>query len=279
MSAATSANVNGKNVAATAVAATTTAVEVGDWKCAPPEIKRSTTGPAATTYQFKILQAPHDMVVYTKELSAQAVAAAIPPLSARDGEYHSYMTDFFQMFLTDFPKLFAKKHPPAAYVNILSHTFVSFPPPVDPAPAEYTVILNPVEFTIQNGKFIFTWAVELPTVDVQDELVITDVVEPEEPAAPPAIIELSDVEDADNADKELPIVIGSGIAAAGHRMSDRQFRDRQRVEEARLRAKLATVRAERALERYISRYGDYESEEMSSSEDGGETTDVGESMA
>jgi hypothetical protein len=249
----------------------TTEVQVGDWKCAQPEIERAKNSPA-TTYRFKILQAPHDMVVYTAELSATAISAATIPLTARNGEYHSYMTDFFQAFLTDFPKLFAKKHPPAAYINVLSHTFTNIVSPPDIVQPEYTVILNPVEFTIQNGKFIFVWSAELPSIDLHNESPLT--VESTEAERDAVVIELSDVEDGENADKEMPIVMGSGIAV---RMSDRQFRDRQRVEEARLRAKLATVRAERALERYITKYGDYESDEITSSEDG-ETTDGGESM-
>lgn len=253
------------------MSAAVASVQVGDWKCAQPEIERAKNSPA-TTYRFKILQAPHDMVVYTTELSATAISAATIPLTARSGEYHSYMIDFFQAFLTDFPKLFAKKHPPAAYINVLSHTFTNVVSPPDIVQPEYTVILNPVEFTIQNGKFIFAWSAELPSVDLHNDSPLA--VESTEAERDAVVIELSDVEDDENADKEMPIVMGSGIAV---RMSDRQFRDRQRVEEARLRAKLATVRAERALERYIAKYGDYESDEMTSSEDG-ETTDGGESM-
>jgi hypothetical protein len=51
---------------------------------------------------------------------------------------------------------------------------------------------------------------------------------------------------------------------------ERKKRDRQRVEEARLRAKLAVYKAEKAIQKYISRYGNIDDLESS----GGEETDA-----
>ncbi len=78
------------------------------------------------------------------------------------------------------------------------------------------------------------------------------------------MIELEDVDSSPESNEIMPIRSGH------HSMSDKQVRDRQRVEEARLRAKLAAVRAERALERYIEKYGTYETDDSSYD---GETTD------
>jgi hypothetical protein len=78
------------------------------------------------------------------------------------------------------------------------------------------------------------------------------------------LIELEDVDSSPESNEIMPIRSGH------HSISDKQIRDRQRVEEARLRAKLASVRAERALERYIEKYGTYETDDSSYD---GETTD------
>ena len=48
---------------------------------------------------------------------------------------------------------------------------------------------------------------------------------------------------------------------------ERKKRDRQRVEEARLRAKLAVYRAEKAIQRYIARYGNIDDLESSDGEE------------
>lgn len=257
-----------------ATAAAAAVVQVGDWKCAAPEIQKTTVnGALSTFYRFPVTHAPHDMVVYLLSLTEGALKGEVATLIARDGEYHSYIVDFLTYFLEENAKLFVKRHAPAAYVRILNHEFLNMPtaPEIGREAPNYTLILNPVEFHIKNGKLTFIWNVEQPAVEVQDDdgASIRSSVEIVEAAND--IMEVADIEDAEGAEKEL--TIGSGSAAA-HRMSDRQFRDRQRVEEARLRAKLATVRAERALERYIAKYGEYESD---GSDEDGETTD-GESI-
>jgi hypothetical protein len=64
------------------------------------------------------------------------------------------------------------------------------------------------------------------------------------------LIELDDIEsDKDDEATEVSMPLRSGL-------TDRQIRERQRVEEARLRAKLAAFRAQRAMDRYIQKYGD-----------------------
>jgi hypothetical protein len=242
---------------------------VGDWKCAAPEYVRTTeNGIQAVTYRFKIKQAPHDVVLYSKDINETTLRTDLSKLLTKDGEYHSYMSDFFQYILTDFAKLFVKKHTPATYVNALNHQFISIPEVSSPQ-AEYTIILNPVELVLKNGRFFFIWSTELPVIDVQ----IEDDVEPatEIVSNVPESNDIIEVNDIDESiDSSEIIAVRSGQPEI---LSDKQHRDRQRVEEARLRAKLAAVRAERALERYIQKYGDYETD-MSS--DDGETTDGGD---
>lgn len=251
--------------------AATAAIEVvvGDWKCSPPENSKITeNGATIAMHRFKVKQAPHDIVLYTSAISEQAFCTELAKLLAKDGEYHTYMSDFFQYFLTDFASLFIKKHAPAAYVNALQHQFLEMPAAAH-AQAEYTVILNPVELTLKGGRFYFVWSTELVAPDVEDAVsevgdIALNLPESEE------IIEVDDIAESVDTGSDEILAVRSGQPEI---LSDKQYRDRQRVEEARLRAKLAAVRAERALERYIQKYGEYESELSS---DDGETTDGSE---
>jgi len=247
-----------------------TTVAVGDWKCSPPEYSKiaAENGAQIPVYRFKVQQAPHDIVLYCKELGEQAFRAELAKLLAKDGDYHTHMADFFQYLLTDFAKLFAKKHAPAAYVNALQHQFLAIPEaPGSRSAGEHTVILNPVELVLKNGRFIFVWSTELAAPDAEDAVSEVGDISLNLPESDD-IIEVEDIEESVDTGSNEIVSIRSGQPDI---LSDKQYRDRQRVEEARLRAKLAAVRAERALERYIQKYGDYESE--LSSDDDGETTD------
>ena len=243
-------------------------VTVGNWKCSPPEYSKiMENGAQISVYRFKVQQAPHDIVLYCKELSEQAFRADIAKLLAKDGDYHSHMADFFEYLLTDFSKLFVKKHAPAAYVNALQHQFLEIPTaPLSRSPAEHTIILNPVELILKNGRFIFVWSTELASSDIEDSMSEVGDISLNLPESDD-IIEVEDIDESVDTGNDEILAVRSGQPDV---LSDKQYRDRQRVEEARLRAKLAAVRAERALERYIQKYGDYESELSS---DDGETTD------
>jgi hypothetical protein len=244
------------------------ATTVGEWKCSTPEYSRvSENGTQVPMYRFKLEQAPHDLVLYCSKISEIEFRTELAKLLAKDGEYHSYMAEFFEYILTAFGKLFVKKHAPAAYVNALQHSFLSIPEIPARQQVEYTVVLNPVELTLKNGRFIFVWSTELSMADVEDAVSeVGDIA-----LNPPEddIIEVNDIDESVDTGNEI-MAVRSGQPEV---LSDKQYRDRQRVEEARLRAKLAAVRAERALERYIQKYGDYESELSS---DDGETTDGGD---
>ncbi len=246
-------------------------------------------------YRFRVAETPHDILTVAKGLDQDSLRRALVEYSLIDDEYKSYLTDFFSYILDSYGRYFNKKYTAQQYVSSLLHQFVNIPIAEGGSAAEQTCVLNPVELLMKNGKLILRWSVELASMmDFELEEASVEAapaapvpVEASAAVAPPAavketvaaktpaqaptssvetdtMIELEDVDSSPESNEIMPIRSGH------HSMSDKQVRDRQRVEEARLRAKLAAVRAERALERYIEKYGNYETDDSSYD---GETTD------
>ena len=260
------------------------------WRCANPEyIRTIENGTQVFLYRFRITEAPYDILTVSKGMSQESLTKALLQFSLTDDEYKTYLTDFFQYILGAHSRLFNKKYTPQQYVKSLIHQFNNLPI-VDGDPTmEHTCSLKPVELVLKNGRLFLKWSVELANmVDFNLEEDVVAEVSPapqsisfEGVSKTPAFSfdgankgiegELLEVDDVDDVSEEEDVVAfptrsGQGgvtgvAAAANQTMSDKQFRDRQRIEEARLRAKLAAVRAERAIERYIEKYGDYETDE------------------
>jgi hypothetical protein len=244
------------------------------WKCANPEYLRTVEGGAQIfMYRFRITNRPHDILTVSRGMDQKSLQKALLEYSLIDDEYKNYLVDFFNYLLSSqHSRHFNKKYTAEQYVKFLIHNFNNLPIVEGDATTEYTCTLNPVELILKSGKLYLNWSVELANM-IDFQLEETSVVaEPPAAAASPHtntdILEVDDVadsiEDGNEATNEI-IAIRSGHSG-GQTMSDKQIRERQRVEEVRLRAKLAAVRAERALERYIQKYGDYESDMTSDDE-------------
>jgi hypothetical protein len=270
------------------------------WKCSAPEYIRAVENGAQTfMYRFRIAETPHDILTVTKGLDQDSLRRALVEYSLIDDEYKSFLTDFFTYILDSYGRYFNKKYTAQQYVSSLLHQFVNIPIAEGGSAVEQTCVLNPVELLMKNGKLILRWSVDLASMmdfELEEASVVEAASEPAMAAPAPVgvavqaaaisviettpvttsakaptnsvesdvMIELEDVDSSPESNEIMPIRSGH------HSMSDKQVRDRQRVEEARLRAKLAAVRAERALERYIEKYGTYETDDSSYD---GETTD------
>jgi hypothetical protein len=268
------------------------------WKCANPEYLRTVeNGVQIFMYRFRITNRPHDILTVSRGMDQTSLQKALLEHSLTDDEYKSYLIDFFNYLLSSqHSRFFNKKYTAEQYGKFIIHNFNNLPIVDGDATTEHTCTLNPVELVLKSGKIYLNWSVELASmIDFQleeEQRVAAQHVEEQrvEELSPAAvtggkaatnggasgipvtalhpgsdILEVDDVAAADDADNEI-IAIRSGHSGGSQAMSDKQNRDRQRVEEARLRAKLASVRAERALERYIQKYGDYETDMTSDDE-------------
>lgn len=240
------------------------------WKCANPEYLRSVeNGVQVFVYRFRITEIPYDILTVSKGMTQESLRHSLINGSLADQEYANYLTDFFQYILMTNSRLFIKKYTPEQYVKSIIHNFHNLPIVDGDSNTEHTCTLNPKELILKNGKIYMNWSIELVNMidfQLEENSVKPEGVKVEPPANTNAeILEVDDVDEEAADDTGDIIAIRSG-RGSDQSMSDKQNRDRQRVEEARLRAKLAAVRAERALERYIHKYGDYESETTSADE-------------
>jgi hypothetical protein len=252
------------------------------WKCANPEYLRTVeNGVQIFMYRFRITNRPHDILTVSRGMDQTSLQKALLEYSLTDDEYKNYLIDFFNYLLSSqHSRLFNKKYTAEQYCKFIIHNFNNLPIVDGDTTTEHTCTLNPVELVLKSGKIYLNWSVELASmIDFQleeEQRVTAPHVEEQRVAelSPAAmttlhsssdILEVDDVAAADEADNEI-IAIRSGHSGSSQAMSDKQNRERQRVEEARLRAKLASVRAERALERYVQKYGDYETDMTSDDE-------------
>lgn len=237
------------------------------WKLAPVEyLKYNDGGAQIPYYMFKITMAPHDLLTMTEDMTNESLAKALTDTTLKEAEYATYLPSLYEYLFATNAKLFTRKYDPTACAVRSHHTF-SVMPVVAGETGPYTCILSPKEMRLMNSKFYITWSVELATeleVDVDDDIpLMADTIPQTSAVVAPAptlqvedsaeIIDLIEIDDVDS-DKEDTVSESSLPLRPG--LTDRQIRDRQRVEEARLRAKLAAFRAQRAMERYIHKYGD-----------------------
>jgi hypothetical protein len=202
-------------------------------------------------------------------MTAPALLTALVDTTLKEADYATYLPDLYATLFAANAKLFVRKYDPAVCARGTNHIFPELP--VVPAEeGSYTCILSPNEVRLMNSKFYVVWSVELAAeididvdvdVPLMDEVVTADSTPAPVQAPAPApvtqsavqtieLVELDDIEsDKDETGSEASIPLRSGL-------TDRQIRERQRVEEARLRAKLAAFRAQRAMDRYIQKYGD-----------------------
>lgn len=202
----------------------------------------------------------------------------------KGSEAAAYIADVYTELLKAHARHFTKSYTPAQCMRLTSHT-IQVPLVDDAAADEYACILTPKSIVLFGGRFNMQWATTFEPIGI--ELALEEEVAAPAPAPAPTtgtstvnpqnspasgaegqVIEVDDIESIDDGESAPSFRSGPAIP------SDRQTRDRRRVEEFRLRATLAAVRAERALERYIEKYGDYDIESSDSDATSAYTTDA-----
>ena len=156
-------------------------------------------------------------------------------------------------------------------------------------------VFTPSEFTIHNGKIGLLWSVRyeavrihIPVLDEEDaaasapapasHVTGTDShvhVTNQVCSAPPTVLDATDLESVNDINSDDDSQIASEIAPDVHvsqsALSARQY-DKRRLKEARLRARLAQYKVERAMTRYLEKYGDEATDsEWSGSSSGSES--------
>ena len=157
--------------------------------------------------------------------------------------------NFLNQFLQFSTKMFSKPYTVQHLLKIMKHNSLQGTVP-DYFPVN--VLFSPKTFQIMNGIFLVNW--EYIATPVVIDIPVMEVSQPSSPQLLPDLDKAIDgieelnidelPEEKDSTDNSLPL--------------DNQNRvyDKQKVKEARLKAKLAVYRAQYQLNRYYEKYGD-----------------------
>jgi hypothetical protein len=236
----------------------------------PPVYSKHTDvkGSIETCYTFSIDFSTDDQCISfiandVKDVSESAVRTIL-------SENNEWVTQFVQQFMQASSKLFAKPYTAEQINKITKHLYKEF---VYDQSFPATVTLVPTTIKILSGIFWIQWDYRCKPV-----MIDIPVLFEAEPTTT-ATNTLPDPEERSENVEELnldDLSIGGNATDANFELnhSDR-FYDKQKVKEARLKAKLAHYKAERQMRMYYDKYGnemsdtDVDSEESSdeSSED------------
>lgn len=165
----------------------------------------------------------------------------------------NYLLSLYSAFLTVNKTRFAKPYTPAQLIRATSHS-VKAEGTITDEDEELQWSLVPSQIIVKEGTFIIIWIatgstlkIDLgPSEEEQTEIATNEIVEVDEPVG-----ELTD-----------------GFLRL---TSDTQVEERRSVEEARIKAKWAQYKAQKAIAKYVEKYGDFDEEILSDSESGDES--------
>lgn len=156
------------------------------------------------------------------------------------GEKREWLVTFITAFLSATEKYFTKKYTVDALLKHLQHTLHIEGSTED----ANQVMFVPTEIIIFQGRFTLTWKANMETL----RIAIPDLEETDETNVPMKdITELLAIDD-------LEADLQKGPEEMVMEDSSRHY-EKRKVKEARLRARLAQYKAERAMSRYLEKYG------------------------
>jgi hypothetical protein len=151
-----------------------------------------------------------------------------------------WLVTFITAFLQSTEQYFTKKYTVDALLKHLNHTLDIEGPTED----ANQVIFMPTEIVIFQGRFTLAWKAKMEAI----RIAIPDLEEPvENELITKDVTELLAVDDLEEDLQKGPIEMEVED-------SSRHY-EKRKVKEARLRARLAQYKAERAMSRYLEKYG------------------------
>lgn len=214
-----------------------------------------------TVYTFPITSFPEELAVVSD--SGDVIAAVA---KACADVYAPLIVSMFDELLRANKTMFAKAYSPQQMVKITQHAVLT---PVSATATAWSG--RPVELSLRGGRFILGWMLSEQNIQISlDEegfrsrsnsvAELLDVIDLDGDSAAPLPEGLTEVSDNDiqEFDGEDALSLRS--------IDERRLRERQRIEEARLRARLAAFKAERLIVRYAEKYGEVDISDSSDSE-------------
>jgi hypothetical protein len=201
-----------------------------------PQYTRVTNqnGTMEARYTFTVTPSNPLVVSYHKPASIQL------QLQEAVATNNTYVTNILTMFLTSCSHYFAKPYTVEGIQRILQHAMSTLPE--QPTDDDYDILFLPTGITIMQGKFILDWSATYQKI----RITIPDLDQPSQEALKESTDELIQVDDLEEDLRQME--------EPNERDSSRHY-EKRKVKEARLRARLAQYKAERAMSKYLEKYG------------------------
>lgn len=230
------------------------------WVIANPDYMRQANGSAIIPYYtFNIQSCPDysETPIATSESITTSILNVVTPAALGN-----YLLGMYSHFLNVHGKRFAKPYTPTQLIKVTTHN-IETEGCHDNDEYEWTLV--PLHLDVKNGAFCLFWKAQARQIKI--ELGVE-----EEEAAPIATDDKSPASEIMEVgvDALPPIETESNLLRL---TSDIQLRDKKIVHEARIRAKWAQYKAEKAIAKYLQRYGELDEDLLSdsSSDDDGES--------
>lgn len=254
------------------------------WKIANPTYMRSSDADGQIPfYSFRIVSGAeyNEKLMNTKAQlqSADIVSLYTPAL------LQTYLLELYSHFLTIHKHRFAKPYTPAQLIKVTHHTFLfdkvmetgereeSQVASLETPPEVYEWSSVGSEIQVRGGAFHLLWTmigkpvhIELNVTEAETEYTVNTITNDNEPKEVLIDEQLNEVSLDELPAAEDDVVFRPRIIQ-NQPNDEERLKGRQQVEEARIRAKWAHYKAEKALAKYIERYGEYDDFLSSSSDD------------
>ncbi len=219
------------------------------WQIANPEYMRDTVGDKVIPYYtFNIRNGPDygEKPITTAADIKDSLLSVITPATLSN-----YLLGLYSAFLNIHGKRFAKPYTPTQLIKITTHdTEINISEDED----EYEWKLTPYSIHVKNGVFHLKWKAAAQPIKIELSEEAPEHPEQKSPALEQPVIqevEIAAVAEEDTSNSFLRLT------------SNSQLRDKRLLEEARIRAKWAQYKAEKAIAKYVERYGELDEELLS----------------
>ena len=191
------------------------------------------TGKVNTVFVFNITKAR----VYNETLMSTIEALGTPNFTP--ALISSYLLDLYAGFLRVYSSKFAKSYTPAQLIRITRHTLRASEQIT--GICDWTIVPKSIEIT--GNSFNIIWM-----------------------AQPEPKIELADNDDLEEIDVACMLSANVSDNDFLRLNSPEKLKDAERLKKAKLRMKISKLRLERAMTKYLSKYGDLDEDLFSSSD-------------
>jgi hypothetical protein len=206
----------------------------------PSQVKNTEVGGKSIIgYSFPINKAP----IYNEE-TTNTVSLLNTNFPSSPAHYNSYILELYGAFLRVHSHRFAKNYTPAQLAKVTTNTLNT--KHIDgPEDEEYNYKLTPLKVDIIGNKFIINW-------DVQAENVKIELVEEEEVDDEIKEVDVTELVIS----KEISESRDQTVTSKGDFLRrDSSSEAKKQLERAQLKVRIAKLKAERAIEKYVYRYG------------------------